>query len=99
MTDDSNPAEGPCPHCGHMNQFTWHLCDQCGQRLPWSRPKKAKALSEMTDEELAARFVGLEPKKTPYLLSLEGRKALWIIVTVVSLILGELLNRVFGLPF
>ena len=82
-----------------MNQFTWHLCDSCGQRLPWSKPKAVKPISEMSDEELAARFVGLEPKKQSFFFSEEGKKVRWITFGVISTVLGEIVARIFHMPF
>jgi hypothetical protein len=78
--------QGLCSVCGHINERSWVMCDSCGARLPWAPPpKEAPKVSEMTDEQLRA-FYGELPKREPFFLfTNEGRKALMILVLLISL--------------
>ena len=98
--DDLNRQAGVCPYCGHKVEPTWALCDNCGQRLPWAPPKRAKSLDELSDEELATMFAPSRQQTTPgwvtFLKTWPGKLTLMLVSTVI----WEILNRLFfHLPF
>ncbi len=95
MTDDENVEQGACPHCGYMNRRTWTLCDNCGAQLPWAPLKRMLRVEDMTDEQLAARYGALPQRKTPYLLTLEGRPAMIALTILVMLVLTLLTRWLF----
>ena len=86
--------KAPCPKCGTMNERGWALCDNCAERLPWAPPPLApRKVSDMTPEELEARFANL-PKREPSFLT--SRRNIYLIIFGVSLLidmLWELLKR------
>jgi hypothetical protein len=93
--DDLNRAAGICPFCGAKVEPNWALCDSCGQRLPWAPPKKLKSLSELSDEELAARFAPSREPVTPawatFLKTWPGKFTLML----VSSVIWEIINKLF----
>lgn len=93
MSAEPAPATANCPLCGHLNEFTWQLCDGCGQPLPWARPKQAKPIDQMSDDELAARFVGVTPREPHYLTTRQGKKVLWVVLAVVGTLISIVLQR------
>lgn len=88
MDAPENSTVGDCPECGHTNERTWVMCDACGARLPWAPPEKAKLqMSEMTDEQLFARFVPPPQKREPlFLMSHRGRPVLAVLVALCILL-------------
>lgn len=80
-------THGICPHCGHLNELGWRLCDQCGKRLPWAPPEEEKkSIADLSEEQLKVLFAPQRPRQVPFLLTPQGKKIVGAVVTLLSIL-------------